>query len=72
MGTMIGLPSEAGAIRWTPDVIDRARRLGAKRLRDGGWPMDAIGRYFGVSRQTVYNWLAAWQDDGPAEGASTG
>lgn len=54
-----GRAAEVSSDRPADDaVIDRARRLGAKNLRDRGYTVRQIARHYGVTRQTIYNWLA--------------
>ena len=39
--------------------IDRVRMLGAWSLKKKKVPVKLIARHYGVTRQTIYNWLAA-------------
>ena len=55
----------ASASRPTAEAIERSRRLGALRMRRQGVRVGLIARHYGVTRQTIHNWLRAI----PAEAA---
>ena len=43
-----------------------ARREIVRRVEDLGWSAPAVAEQFGVSRATVYKWLARWRAEGEA------
>lgn len=45
--------------RYSGQEIDRARMLGAAAMRQQGVAVTLIARHYGVTRQTIHNWLRA-------------
>jgi transposase len=43
--------------RWSEDMVIRTRMRGAWEMKRAGVQVKYIAKHYGVTRQTIYNWI---------------